>query len=302
MKSPLLHVWLFAGCLFLGLSPNAAQTKAKSKIIKKGATLQKIGEGYIFTEGPAVDKAGNVYFTDQPNNRIVKWSTDGQLNDWMTDAGRSNGLYFDHDGALLSCADEKNELWRIDENKDVKVLLSDFEGKRFNGPNDLWIDPKGGIYFTDPFYKRDWWKHSEPELERQNVYYLSPDRTTLRMVASDFVRPNGIIGTRDGETLYIADIGDDKTYRFEIAGDGSLQKRKLFCELGSDGMTLDRKGNLYLTGKGVTVFNESGEQIEHIAVDEKWTANVTFGGRKRKLLFITAMGSVYGLDMRVKGN
>ena len=189
----------------------------------------------------------------------------------------------------------------IDKNKKVTVLVKDFEGKKLNGPNDLWVDPKGGIYFTDPFYKRDWWARTEKEIDPENVYYLSPDRKKLVVVATDFVRPNGIVGSADGKKLYVADINAKKTYSFQINADGSLSDRKLFAEMGSDGMTIDNKRNVYLTGKGVTVFDENGKQVDHIAVEEPWTANVCFGGKGQKTLFITASKSVYTLKMNVKG-
>jgi gluconolactonase len=185
--------------------------------------------------------------------------------------------------------------------KQITVLLSSFEGKKFNGPNDLWIDPKGGIYFTDPFYKRDYWKNKNKELPKENLYYLAPDLKSVVIADSNFVKPNGLIGSSDGKLLYVADIGDSKTYKFDINADGSLTNRQLFVEYGSDGMTLDQDGNLYLTGKGVIVFDEKGNNIEHIAIDENWTANVTFGGKNGKTLFITAMGALYSLEMDVKG-
>jgi gluconolactonase len=263
--------------------------------------LTKAGGGYSFTEGPAVDPDGNVFFTDQPNDKILKWSTDGTISIYMEGAGRSNGLYFDNDGNLLSCADMKNELWLINKSKKVTVLVKEFEGKKLNGPNDLWVDPKGGIYFTDPFYKREYWSRTEKEIEKENVYYLSPDRKKLTVAATDFVRPNGIVGSADGSILYVADINDRRTYSFKINPDGTLTERKLFAEMGSDGMTTDNKGNIYLTGKGVTVFDAAGKQIEHINVDEPWTANVCFGGRGQKMLFITASKSVYTLKMKAKG-
>lgn len=271
-------------------------------IITEGAELTLVSEEYEFTEGPAVDKNGDVYFTDQPNDRIVKWSAaDNTVSDWMKPSGRSNGLYFDHDGNLLSCADEKNELWRIDMEKNKTVLVADFEDKLLGGPNDLWVDPNGGIYFTDPLYKRPWWEPTENRIEERRVYYVTPSIGEVKIVAKDFVMPNGIIGSADGKTLYIADIGDKKTYVFSVLEDGTLSERKLFCELGSDGMTLDNQGNVYLTGDGVTVFDKTGKQIKHIAVPEKWTANVTFGGPNQNILFITAMDSVYTLEMSVNG-
>jgi gluconolactonase len=288
--------------LSLSLSlPGCAQQKKKSPVVARGATVMLAASDFSFTEGPASDIEGNVFFTDQPNNRIMKWLPDGRITLFMQPSGRANGLYFDHDGNLLACADENNELWQIGKDKKVMVLVADYNGKKLNGPNDLWVDPKGGVYFTDPFYKRQYWSRAEKEIPNENVYYLSPDKKQLRMVMSEFVRPNGIVGTPDGKTLYIADIGAGKTYSFQIQSDGSLAERKLFTELGSDGMTIDRKGNLYLTGKGVTVFNPEGKRIEHIPVDSPWTANVCFGGKDHRTLFITASKSVYTVRMKVRG-
>ncbi|MEX0289712.1 MAG: SMP-30/gluconolactonase/LRE family protein [Flavobacteriaceae bacterium] len=289
--------------LFVALVPYLCSCQSQeSELIAEGASLTLVADGFKFTEGPAMDKNGNVFFTDQPNDRILKWaSEDGSVSTYMQPSGRANGLYFDHDGNLLAAADEKFELWRIDSEKNTTVLLDAFEGKKLNGPNDIWVDPQGGIYFTDPYYHRPYWTRTKPEMKKQQVYYLKPDGEELRMVIDDFVQPNGIIGSADGKTLYVADIGDKKTYKFSIEADGSLENKTLFCSMGSDGMTLDAKGNVYLTGDGVTVFNKKGEQILHIPVPQKWTANVTFGGKDQNLLFITAMNSVYTLQMKVKG-
>lgn len=280
-----------------------AQKTNNDAIVAKGAQLELVADGFEFTEGPAVDGNGNVFFTDQPNNRIVKWNaTDNSVSDYMKPAGRSNGLYFDHDGSLLAAADEKNELWRIGKDKNVTVLVSDFKDKKLNGPNDLWVDGLGGIYFTDPYYQRPWWDHKKDPQDARRVYYLAPDSDAPRIVADDnFDQPNGIIGSPDGKTLYVSDNGAKKTYVYTIKKDGSLAGKKLFADMGSDGMTLDNLGNVYLTGDGVTVFNPSGKKIHHIPVPEKWTANVTFAGPEQKTLFITAMDSVYTLEMAVHG-
>jgi len=287
--------------IVIGLIMTSCKAQENS-IIEEGAELILVAEGYDFTEGPAVDKNGDVYFTDQPNDRIVKWNaSDNTVSDWLKPSGRSNGLYFDYDGNLLSCADEKNELWRIDMEKNATVLVSDFEGKLLGGPNDLWVDPNGGIYFTDPLYNRPWWEPSDNRIDERRVYYVTPSISEVIIVAEDFVMPNGIIGAADGKTLYIADIGDKKTYSYSVNTDGSLTDKKFFCDLGSDGMTLDHQGNVYLTGDGVTVFDNTGKQIAHIKVPEKWTANVTFGGPDQNILFITAMDSVYTLAMNVHG-
>ncbi len=170
-----------------------------------------------------------------------------------------------------------------------------------NGPNDVWAVPTGGLYFTDPFYKRPWWKHDQMPQDGQHVYYLSPEGGEPRRVTTDLKQPNGIIGTPDGRTLYVADIGASKTYRYAIQSDGSLADKTLFCNLGSDGMTLDSRGDVYLTGRGVTVFNASGKQIDHIDVPESWTANVSFGGKDRDTLFITASKGFYSIHLSVPG-
>ncbi len=287
--------------VFVVLTGVADAQTGLNKLVAKGAQPELISSDFKFTEGPAVDANGNVFFTDQPNDRILKWTPGEGISVFMEEAGRSNGLYFDRSGNLLACADEKNELWQISSDKTVTVLVRDFEGRKLNGPNDLWVDTKGGIYITDPFYKRPYWTRTEQEIPTQDVYYLTPDRKSLRKVMGDFVRPNGIIGTPDGRLLYITDIGDGKTYSFRIAPDGSLTDRTLLVEMGSDGMTLDANGNLYLTGKGVTVFDPSGKQVAHIPIEEPWTANVCFGGKNGKTLFITASTAVYTLRMRVKG-
>jgi gluconolactonase len=272
-----------------------------SPVIAPGARLEKLAGDFKFTEGPAADAGGNVYFTDLPNDRILKWSTDGKLSTFLQPCGRSNGLCFDAQGNLWACADERNELWRIDPKGGVTVVVKHYQGKLLNGPNDVWVRPDGGIYITDPYYKRDYWKRGPKEQDREAVYYLAPDHKSLIRVVDDLKQPNGIIGTPDGKTLYVADIGGNKTYAYDIQDDGTLKNKRLFCTLGSDGMTIDNAGNVYLTGKGVTVFDKDGKQIEKIAVPEPWTANVCFGGKERDMLFITASKGLYNIKMRVKG-
>jgi len=289
---PVFLIW----CLPTALAQN------QTGVLAEGAKLIKLAGDFKFTEGPASDKNGNIFFTDQPNDRILKWDTKGQLTTYMRPCGRSNGLYFDLEGNLLACADENNELWLIDLQKHKTVLVDNFEDKRLNGPNDLWVDPgNNAIYFTDPFYKRDYWERGPMEQAGQHVYRLSPDRKTLTPVATDLRQPNGIVGTPDGKTIYVADIGAGQTFAFDIQPDGSLSNKRLFCSMGSDGMTIDNEGNVYLTGKGVTVFNKEGKQIDSIPVPEEWTANVCIGGKDRHTLFITASTGLYAIRLRTSG-
>ena len=275
--------------------------RGADNIVAPGATVALLADGFQFTEGPACDADGNVLFTDQPNDRILKWSTDGKLSTIRQPCGRSNGLCFDKDGNLWACADEKNELWCIHPDGKVDVVVKDHAGKLLNGPNDLWIRPDGGIYFTDPFYKRPYWQRGGVEQGVEGVYFLAPDRTKLVRVSDDLKQPNGVIGTPDGKTLYVADIGAGKTYAYDIQPAGALQNKRLFCAMGSDGMTIDHEGNVYLTGRGVTVFDRQGQKIKTIGIDASWTANVCFGGKDRDMLFITAERQLLGLKMRVHG-
>lgn len=272
-------------------------------LVAPGAKLELVSSQFKFTEGASVDKAGNIYFTDQPNNTIWKYDTNGKLSLFKDNAGRSNGTYVDKAGNLITCADENGQLWSIDKKGKETPLLKDFKGAKFNGPNDLWIDPKGGIYFTDPYFQRDYWtrKSADPNMKGENLYYLPKGKSEPVVVDDKFVKPNGVVGTPDGKNLYAAEIASKYIYKYDIQPDGSLANRRVFVEDRADGITLDDKGNVYLAGNGVTIYDPSGKQIEHIDVPSKWTANLCFGGKKKDILFITASESVYTIRMNVKG-
>jgi gluconolactonase len=296
MKTKLLFLF------FLIYGKQFSQIADSKNLVATNEELELLADGYIFTEGPISDKNGNVFFTDQPNNKIIRWDAEnGKTSVFSDDSGRSNGLYFDKKENLIACADMDNQLWQFDKKGKHKVIYED-KVNAHNGPNDLWIDAKNGIYFTDPLYVRNYWERdSVSKRTGKHVYYLSPDRKKIIAVDENLVQPNGIIGTADGKKLYVADINDQKTYVYDIQPDGTLRNRQVFCEMGSDGMTIDNQGNVYLTGNGVSVFNKNGFPVAHIPIPEKWTANVCFGGKNNDLLFITAMDAVYGLKMNVKG-
>lgn len=290
----------FFFAFFLIVNCSSKKSIISNDLVQKNAEIELISSQFSFTEGPAADAFGNVYFTDQPNDKIYVWNwKTNQIEEFLDKTGRANGTFFDQKGNLLTCSDENGEIWKINEDGVAEVLTTSFEGKRLNGPNDLWVDEKNGIYFTDPLYVRDYWKNFKQEIPEKNLYYRNFDGKITKL--DTFTQPNGIVGSQKLKKLYVSDIDANKTYVYDIQGDGKLTNKKLFCNLGSDGMTLDNLGNLYLTGKGVTVFNKNGEQIHHISVPENWTANVTFGGENFSTLFITAYKSVYTLKMNVSG-
>lgn len=282
--------------LMVVIASASAQAADDGDLVAAGAKVKKLADGFTFTEGPACDAAGNVYFSDIPNERIHKWSLDGKLTTFREKSGRANGLYFDRQGNLLACEGGSRRLTSISPKGEVTVLADSYGDKKFNSPNDLWIDPKGGVYFTDPRYG------SMEGLEQDgfHVYYLPSGAKKVVRVIDDLKKPNGVIGTADGKHLYVADPGDRKTYVYAISGDGSLSDRKLIAPQGSDGMTLDERGNLYLTSGAVQVYSPKGKKIAEIEAPER-PANVTFGGKQRRTLFITARKGFYSVEMNVTG-
>lgn len=289
--------------LVLTISVFAALSGFAQSLIAPNAKLELVSSQFKFTEGASVDKEGNVYFTDQPNNTIWKYDTNGKLSLFRENAGRSNGTYVDKNGNLITCADENGQIWSIDKKGKETVILKDFKGHQFNGPNDLWIDPKGGIYFTDPYFQRDYWtrKSPDPEMKGENLYYLAKGKSEPVVVDNQFTKPNGVVGTPDGKNLYAAEIAKGTIIKYDIQPDGSLTNRTEFVQDRADGITVDEKGNVYLAGNGVTVYDPSGKKIEHIDVPSRWTANLCFGGKNKDVLFITASESVYVIKMSVKG-
>lgn len=281
------------------ISGNSAPDNKKS-IVAEGAEIKKVETGYSFTEGPAVGKDGDVYFTDQPNDRIYLWNENEGVSLWLEGTERSNGMYFNKDNQLVSCADEYNRIVLFDDDKNIEVVYEGYQNNHLNGPNDLWIDPDGGIYFTDPYYHRPYWQEGrDEEQDVRGVYFVSPDGEAVR-VADDYVQPNGLVGTPDGKTLYVADINDRKIWKYDIQSDGTLSNKTFFAPEGSDGMTIDEKGNVYLTMGKVWVYSPDGELIKEIEIPEG-PSNICFGGKDKSTLFITARTSVYTLDMNVKG-
>ena len=262
--------------------------------------VEELSGDFSFTEGPAVDAEGNVYFTDIPPHLILIWTVENQLDTFRINSGRANGLYFDKDENLLICEGEKGQIFSISPTGDYNAIATQYAGKRFNQPNDLWPDPKGGVYFTDPKYGGE--EGPLPQ-DGMHVYYITPDHTSVIRVCDDLEKPNGILGTPDGKTLYVTDSEGGKTYKYAIQEDGSLTDKTLFVAVGCDGMTLDKEGNVYLTTNGkqaVDIFSPAGELLESIKVPQQ-PSNLCFGGKDRNQLFITARTSIYRVEMNTQG-
>ena len=244
---------------------------------------------------------GAYFFTDQPNDKIFIWNEKGNtITTFLNSSERANGTYFNKKGELVSCADLHNRLVIFDKKGKMKIIAENYNGQPLNAPNDLWIAPNGGIYFSDPYYAREYWEPGRKEVQdKRGVYYLNPEGNVIRVI-DDYKQPNGLIGTPDGKTLYVSDINDRKIWKYDIQPDGTLLNKTLFAPEGSDGMTIDNQGNVYLTNRFVSVFDKTGKSIAKIEVPEQ-PANICFGGKKRNILFITARTSVYTLKMNVKG-
>jgi len=267
-----------------------------SGVVAPGAKLEKLASGFGWAEGPAVNSEGTLFFTDVRGNKIYTWTPDSGLSTFLENSGGADGLFFDRDGNLLSAAGNIRGLISIDPLGKITVLADTYDNKKFNFPNDLWVDPKGGVYFSDHRYS----PLENPEMDGDHVYYLTPDRTKVIRVIDDMVYPNGVLGTPDGKLLYVLDCGPEETYVYTINVDGTLSNKKFFAPEGIDGITMDTEGNVYLTTEAVAVYDSKGNKIDEIEIPEH-PSNVCFGGEDKQTLFITATTSLYSIRMQVKG-
>lgn len=267
-------------------------------LVAEGAEVKKLHGDFSFIEGPVADKDGNVFFSDIPEKKIYTWSTDGELSLFRENSGGSNGLNFDKDGNFYACEGTVQRVTSTAPDGTVTVVAEMYEGKRLNSPNDIWIDAKGGFYFTDPRYQ--FFTHDK-EQDGEHVYYVSPNRKSIMRVTDDVNKPNGIMGSLDGNKLYVAST-NGKIFVFDIKKDATLENKKIFANQGSDGMTMDDRGNLYLTWvAGVTIYAPDGTKLENIEVPEM-PANCGFGGKDMSTLFMTARTGLYSVEMNVKGH
>jgi gluconolactonase len=282
-----------------------------------------------FTEGPAADADGNIYFSDIINSRIMRLSTDGQLSVFRADSGRTNGNLFDREGRLVSCEGAemgpggRRRMVRTDmRTGEITVLTERYEGKRYNSPNDLAIDGQGRIYFTDPRYG----DRSDMEMDIEGVYSIDPNGTVTRVLQQPTVqRPNGIAISPDDKRLYLVDSnpglnGNRRIWAFDIQSDGRLDHQRLVYDFapgrGGDGMRLDVEGNLWVAAgistprgtaettdnpPGIYVIAPAGKLLGRIPIPEDLITNLTFAGPEKKMLYVTAGKSLYKIRVNVSG-
>lgn len=281
-----------------------------------GSELTCISSGCTFTEGPAADDQGNLFFSDCPNNRIMVRRPNGETEVWRDPSGRANGMNFDTEGRLLACCAQgegghagRQEVIRFESDGSVTTLASHYNGKRLNSPNDLCFDPDGLIYFTDPRYgDRD-----DCEQDVMGVYRIEGDGSLTRVI-DDAETPNGILMTPDGRTIILVDNNPDDwgarkllTYRYNDAGDWLLSAEiyDFAPGRGGDGMVMDVEGNVYVTAGseesgGLYVFSPEGEHLSFLPTPEP-PANCTFGGDGLTTLYVTATTSVYAIEGTIPG-
>jgi len=266
--------------------------------------VQRLHTDFAFTEGPTSDADGNLYFTDIPNNRIHKRDTRGTLTVFVEPAGHCNGLMVAGDRLLACEMDGQLKQYDLATGKETS-LASKYEGARFNA-NDLVIDRSDGIYFSDPRFRApDPWPQGT-----EAVYYRSADGKVTRLI-DDRSAPNGVILSPDEKTLYVIPSMEKQMWAYPVESPGKIGPGKVFCELaqpdgktdaGGDGLTIDTNGNLYITtGLGLQVFDATGKALGIIKIPEQ-PANVSFGGKDNKTLFVTARTSLYSIETSTTGH
>ena len=303
--------WIVTGLMVAVLidvsvqAQDAVQTSDIDSRIRPVGEVQTVGRGFAFTEGPAWDQRGTLYFTDIPNATIHALKTDGKISAFTEDSKHSNGLLVAADGRLLGCQMDGRVVAYDVGSDEVTVLADSYQGNRFNAPNDLVIDSEGGIYFTDPLFRAP---KPLPQ-EVQAVYYIAASGVVSR-VTGDLAAPNGIALSPDGKRLYVAPSHQAEMLVYDVQGPGKISNGRTLCRLtqpdgkdntGGDGMAVDVKGNLYITTNlGVEIFSPSGMSIGLVAFPEQ-PANVTFGGPKGTTMYVTARTGLYRVEMPIAG-
>ncbi|MBX7168032.1 MAG: SMP-30/gluconolactonase/LRE family protein [Pirellulales bacterium] len=287
----------------LAPAPGAEDVKAIPGVGPVGP-MSVVHEGFKFLEGPAADATGALYFTDVFNRQVYKANPGGQAESVL--AARVAGLMFGPDGRVYMTA---GGISALDLNtKEVTPLVNTYNGKPFNGPNDLVVDRAGGIYFTDP-------KVLSGSQDASAVYYLPAGATEAIRVAKNLLFPNGLILTPDEQTLLVAQYSSPEVLAFAVAAPGKLGESRVHCQIepnaetkkraGGDGVTIDSAGNLYVAAPGtrsIQVFGSDGKFLGQLPVDGKVPTNCTFAGADLKMLYITTTTALLAYPMQIQGH
>lgn len=295
-----ISVIIIVACLFSCGNKHVKSSTSQVEAVSEENNVEKLAGDFKFTEGPAVDAEGNVYFTDVRAHIIYKWTLEDKLEVFRTESNRANGMYFDKDENLLVCEGSLGRITATTPQGVIIPIATEYNGKKFNQPNDVWSDSKGGVYFTDPKFGGD---DADIPQDGMHVYYLNPERNKVIRVCDDFVKPNGVLGTPDGKTLFVADSQGGKTFKYTIQEDGTLTDKTLFVDFGCDGMTLDKQGNIYLTPRKkytIDVYTQEGKFVKNIKFPEM-PSNACFGGKDKNQLFVTARTSIYRIQLDAVG-
>ncbi len=262
--------------------------------------VEKVADGFQFTEGPVWHPDGYLLFSDIPANQIIKWWPGGQ-EVFREPSGNSNGLTFDPQGRLLACEHGNRRVSRTEKDGSIVTLAHKYEGKRLNSPNDLCVRSDGTIYFTDPDYGTP---KGEKDLEFQGVYRIDTEGKLHLEAKEGFRKPNGTALSPDQKILYVDDTEVGVVHAFDVQADGSLKNERILIEIpprGLDGMKVDTKGNLYVTARdGVWVIDSSGTHLGTIKVPEN-PANCAFGDKDNKTLYLTARNGLYRVRLKIEG-
>lgn len=292
-------------CVFMA----NARAEEMDSLIEHGAKVQKLAGDMKFTEGPAWIPAKKILvFSDIPNSKLMQWRDGEGLSEFRV-SEQSNGNILDLQGRLITCQHAARNLVRTEADGKITVLADKFDGKRLNSPNDVAVRSDGTLWFTDP----PWGLSGPGELPGDWVFKLDPATGKIEPVVKDLAMPNGINFSPDESRIYIADTGGNARHPdpafhklpagihcYEVSKEGQIGKKLFVIPQGSDGMTVDVKGNLYTTHGGVIVYDADGKLLQKIDVPEG-PANVTFGGDDFKTLFITAKTSLYSVRMKNSG-
>jgi len=316
-RRDILKAGLAASIPVLGTTANAAGVAEKYAGLKSSQYLGEvhiettIEDDKIFTEGPAVDRAGHVYFTNVPVEKILKWDPQAKkLSVFRTKSNLTNGLYFEPDGSLLACEGGANRVTRTDmQTGKITVLASKYNGFPIAPSNDICRDAKGRIYFTSRPSPSD----NDPKKGNVNaVYRIDPDGTLTQLLGWPKTHmPNGIVTSPDDKTLYVIEAHPDANrarniLAFDLKPDGSLANRRVHIKFypgrSGDGMCIDSAGNLYVaaglhktrktsetldTRPGIHVVSPKGELLAYARTPIDTITNCTFGGKDLRTLYIT---------------